>query len=71
MSEQSRVPSQWHTPPRRFGKITNDELHTIDLAAERFAFICYLGCGGGALVALAAAAIAWGNAVLIALGVNP
>lgn len=67
-SEQSRASAEWQTPPRRYGKITNEQLEIIDESADRFAFLCSLGCGVGAAVALVAAAIAWGDAILIAIG---
>jgi hypothetical protein len=67
-SEQSRASAEWQTPPRRFGKITNEQLEIIDESGERFAFMCSIGCGLGAAIALVAAAIAWGDALLIAIG---
>ena len=69
MGEQSRVPSQWQTPPRRYGKITNDQIATIDAAAENFELLCYVGCGVLAMGALIAAAIAWGDELLVAIGI--
>jgi hypothetical protein len=70
MSEQSRTPAQWRTPPRRHGKITNEQLEAIDAAAERFTILCYAGCGAGAIAALAAAAVAWGEALMLAFGAH-
>jgi hypothetical protein len=70
MSEQSRAPAQWRTPPRRLGKITSDELETPTVAGELTVFVCYVGCGAGAIAALTAAAIAWGDALLQVFGAH-
>lgn len=68
MSEQSRMSGQWQQPPRRLGKISDDELATIDAAAERFNLICYVGCGAGAFAAIAAAAVAWAEPIARFIG---
>jgi hypothetical protein len=63
MSERSRVPYQWRTPPQRYGKITDDELEILETASLRFKYICIIGCALGAWLALGAAVIAWAEPV--------
>lgn len=50
--------------------LTDVELEAIDAAGERLELVCYIGCGFGAILALTAAAIAWADVVVSAIGAH-
>lgn len=60
MSEQSRLRSGWQTPPERH-VFTDEQFDQLDRYADRFVFICYLGCGSIAIGLLAIAAYLWAD----------